>query len=250
MATKTFEELKQLAIQIRDEKTNKQNTATRIGTQMLEHLNKLEQDYYDKTATDEELKQRDEKLTELSSKISGFYKESVSGSNQIEFNSDMLKENSVVKLTLIACESETVNIGNFLFYGNEQKDYDATGGFTSVGQSIITKLSKNYNFIRSYNNVDTSYFKVLIEINSLKLEIERNRDEIGYRASSSEEIEFNGNTKNIISSLLRKGNTVNLSLLECESDRISIACFLFYTDTEYDQIRGFTEIGKTNTYKL
>lgn len=69
MATKTFEELKQLAIQIRDEKTNKQNTATRIGTQMLEHLNKLEQDYYDKTATDEELKQRDEKLTELSSGI-------------------------------------------------------------------------------------------------------------------------------------------------------------------------------------
>lgn len=67
MATKTFEELKQLAIQIRDEKTNKQNTATRIGTQMLEHLNKLEQDYYDKTATDEELKQRDEKLTELES---------------------------------------------------------------------------------------------------------------------------------------------------------------------------------------
>lgn len=69
MATKTFEELKQLAIQIRDEKTNKQNTATRIGTQMLEHLDKLEQDYYDKTATDEELKERDEKLTELEGKI-------------------------------------------------------------------------------------------------------------------------------------------------------------------------------------
>lgn len=48
MATKTFEELKQMAIQIRDEKTNKQNTATRIGTQMVEHLNKLEQEYYDK----------------------------------------------------------------------------------------------------------------------------------------------------------------------------------------------------------
>ena len=48
MATKTFEELKQLAIQIRDEKTNKQNTATRVGTAMLEHINKLEQDYYDK----------------------------------------------------------------------------------------------------------------------------------------------------------------------------------------------------------
>ncbi|WP_304266709.1 hypothetical protein, partial [Phocaeicola plebeius] len=68
MATKTFEELKQLAIQIRDEKTNKQNTATRVGTAMLEHINKLEQDYYDKTQTDEELKERDDKLTELENK--------------------------------------------------------------------------------------------------------------------------------------------------------------------------------------
>lgn len=73
MATKTFEELKQLAIQIRDEKTNKQNTATRIGTQMLEHLDKLEQDYYDKTATDEELQARDEKLTELDTKTEEIY---------------------------------------------------------------------------------------------------------------------------------------------------------------------------------
>lgn len=69
MATKTFEELKQLAIQIRDEKTNKQNTATRVGTAMLEHINKLEQDYYDKNQTDEELKERDDKLTELESII-------------------------------------------------------------------------------------------------------------------------------------------------------------------------------------
>ena len=69
MATKTFEELKQLAIQIRDEKTNKQNTATRVGTAMLEHINKLEQDYYDKTQTDEELKERDDKLIELDRKI-------------------------------------------------------------------------------------------------------------------------------------------------------------------------------------
>lgn len=68
MATKTFDELKQLAIQIRDEKTNKQNTANRVGTAMLEGINKLEQDYYDKIATDEELKERDEKLTELEGK--------------------------------------------------------------------------------------------------------------------------------------------------------------------------------------
>lgn len=72
MATKTFEELKQLAIQIRDEKTNKQNTATRVGTAMMEGLNKLEQDYYDKTATDKELKERDDKLTELSNNV-GLY---------------------------------------------------------------------------------------------------------------------------------------------------------------------------------
>ena len=65
MATKTFDELKQLAIQIRDEKTNKQNTANRVGTAMLEGINKLEQDYYDKTAADKELKKRDDKLTEL-----------------------------------------------------------------------------------------------------------------------------------------------------------------------------------------
>ena len=90
MATKTFEELKQLAIQIRDEKTNKQNTATRIGTQMLEHLNKLEQDYYDKTATDKELKQRDAKLAELSSSI-----------NAIELykNIDNNSRNSIIEYT-------------------------------------------------------------------------------------------------------------------------------------------------------
>lgn len=65
MATKTFEELKQLAIQIRDEKTNKQNTATRIGTQMLEHLDKLEQDYYDKTATDEKFTELENNICEI-----------------------------------------------------------------------------------------------------------------------------------------------------------------------------------------
>lgn len=69
MATKTFDELKQLAIQIRDEKTNKQNTANRVGTAMLEGINKLEQDYYDKTAADKELKKRDDKLTELGHEI-------------------------------------------------------------------------------------------------------------------------------------------------------------------------------------
>lgn len=65
MATKTFEELKQMAIQIRDEKANKQNTATRIGTQMVEHLNKLEQEYYNKENIDEQKEQTDAKFSEL-----------------------------------------------------------------------------------------------------------------------------------------------------------------------------------------
>ncbi len=76
MATKTFEELKQMAIQIRDEKTNKQNTATRIGTQMLEHLNKLEQEYYDKTTLDK-------RVTELN--ISELYKtQGIGGTNKYD----------------------------------------------------------------------------------------------------------------------------------------------------------------------
>ena len=70
MATKTFEELKQLAIQIRDEKANKQNTATRIGTQMIEHLNKLEEEYYNKENIDEQKAETDNKFSELDQKCS------------------------------------------------------------------------------------------------------------------------------------------------------------------------------------
>lgn len=81
MATKTFDELKQLAIQIRDEKTNKQNTANRVGTAMLEGINKLEQDYYDKTAADKELKKRDDKLIVLEGKL-GFFESNTSAQAQ------------------------------------------------------------------------------------------------------------------------------------------------------------------------
>ena len=65
METKTFEELKQMAIQIRDEKTNKQNTATRIGTQMLEHLNKLEQDFLDKDTTEGKFSELENKIDDI-----------------------------------------------------------------------------------------------------------------------------------------------------------------------------------------
>lgn len=43
MATKTFEELKQTAVQIRDEHADKQNTATRIGLHLLDIINKVEE---------------------------------------------------------------------------------------------------------------------------------------------------------------------------------------------------------------
>ncbi|WP_300228189.1 hypothetical protein, partial [uncultured Bacteroides sp.] len=69
MATKTFEELKQMAIQIRDEKTNKQNTATRIGTQMLEHLNKLEQDFLDKDTTEGKFSELGKKMSEINKEV-------------------------------------------------------------------------------------------------------------------------------------------------------------------------------------
>lgn len=109
MATKTFEELKQLAIQIRDEKTNKQNTATRIGTQMLEHLDKLEQDYYDKTATDEELKERDEKLTELENITSSLQNDTDNNTSEISETKAKVEENSSSIASLKLEKQDTLN---------------------------------------------------------------------------------------------------------------------------------------------
>lgn len=117
MATKTFEELKQLAIQIRDEKTNKQNTATRVGTAMLEHINKLEQDYYDKNQTDEELKERDDKLIELT-------KTTVFGIT----NNAFIKYN--IKTNIL-----TLPTGNFITNGQDGRQ------FTGANINVADKLS-------------------------------------------------------------------------------------------------------------
>lgn len=89
MATKTFEELKQMAIQIRDEKTNKQNTATRIGTQMLEHLNKLEQDFLDKDTTEA-------KYSELEQKIPSNYIQTAPDIKNLISNVGWLTSNNTV----------------------------------------------------------------------------------------------------------------------------------------------------------
>ena len=158
MATKTFEELKQLAIQIRDEKTNKQNTATRIGTQMLEHLNKLEQDYYDKTATDEELKQRDEKLTELSELGSNVEQIVFTNSGEINY----FLPNIWTNISDVVC-IRVIHTGSYLAIAL----YDTTTEEAQyVAQIAIRKpLSEIQDGIYSD---DTSTFKVYIhDIQSL-----------------------------------------------------------------------------------
>lgn len=144
MATKTFEELKQLAVQIRDEKTNKQNTATRIGTQMLEHLNKLEQDYYDKTATDEELKQRDEKLTELSSKKIG---------NILPFGGEFYDEGEV---TIIRNEENgyDINISNLQVFRADTLQYENYSSFSANINSERFAIVVDYSFnTKTFGNI-------------------------------------------------------------------------------------------------
>ena len=140
MATKTFEELKQLAIQIRDEKTNKQNTATRIGTQMLEHLNKLEQDYYDKTATDEELKQRDEKLSELSSNFAKEIYINADGGNSVSTN--LFFKESVKYIIEISSDKDF----SLNFIIGEGSDYY----ITITGNTIIEFTPSKSGYARCY----------------------------------------------------------------------------------------------------
>lgn len=145
MATKTFEELKQLAIQIRDEKTNKQNTATRIGTQMLEHLDKLEQDYYDKTATNEELQARDEKLTELENET-----------NKIIFTNNAIANTFVKEINIKFTDSKYVS-SKLSFYNN----FSGTTGIRIYGITEQGEETSLGTFSPStYYNEETNIFEV------------------------------------------------------------------------------------------
>ncbi|MBU3838055.1 MAG: SGNH/GDSL hydrolase family protein [Candidatus Phocaeicola faecigallinarum] len=144
MATKTFEELKQMAIQIRDEKTNKQNTATRIGTQMLEHLNKLEQDFLDKDTTEA-------KFSELDSKT-GFQR--ISTKQGIDIPFDNTHKRLYVKI--INSIRPTVNYFVFGFRGNlGDNDYD-TLATLKVGEEVFIELNDNYDVIRLYEQGTTT----------------------------------------------------------------------------------------------
>ena len=128
MATKTFDELKQMAIQIRDEKTNKQNTATRIGTQMLEHLNKLEQEYYDKTTLDK-------RVTELN--ISELFPtEGIDGSNEYTLAGAIAKVDSkyrnIVGLKICFVDNASSKVLTYVYQGGTFTDTtkwaEGTGG--------------------------------------------------------------------------------------------------------------------------
>lgn len=174
MATKTFEELKQLAIQIRDEKTNKQNTATRIGTQMLEHLDKLEQDYYDKTATDEELKERDEKLTELDYNTKKNYLSSYPFcKSQVNYH---IKELYINKSKI----SDFKSYG-FLFFGFQ----------TNGNRYVIQFVGTNDNF-ESYTTISYMTFPKEDILDNILLEIVKynSTEKIGYIILN----DFNNNT--------------------------------------------------------
>lgn len=166
MATKTFEELKQLAIQIRDEKTNKQNTATRIGTQMLEHLDKLEQDYYDKTATDE-------KFTEIENKTpSNFIKTSVDVKDSI-INIGWLKpDNTVVDDSRWKYGYVEVPAGALSFYlSNYSLQVESAPAivFLNTDNTVISYLSyRNKTCI--FGNIPEDCTKIGFSVYSSKVE--------------------------------------------------------------------------------
>lgn len=199
MATKTFEELKQLAIQIRDEKTNKQNTATRVGTAMLEHINKLEQDYYDKTQTDEELKERDDKLTELENKTANilFYpNDTLSGDITIisEYDADIILKSDGTTQSFSGYNLYTIkndNIANRYLYieamlntaslsfatiGLYRKSDNKCIGVYQYNGKIVLGIHPNYYVkFNSKSEVKTSYAKK-DKKETLEAEISENKE--------------------------------------------------------------------------
>ncbi len=162
MATKTFEELKQLAIQIRDEKTNKQNTATRVGTEMLEHINKLEQDYYDKTQTDEELKERDDKLTELNNNL-GIV---IGGNKSINSEYDLSYNNTVdTKTDGLSYSEKTGVVYNLTLTSNINinTEFPSNGTFYVFGKFRLVTKNENRKAVM-LNSIATN--NASIELNN------------------------------------------------------------------------------------
>ena len=176
MATKTFDELKQLAIQIRDEKTNKHNTATRVGTEMLEHLNKLEQDYYDKTTINNRTSEYNVSLNHPTSGLSG--------SNKYDLSSAIAQVPAELRIDglTVSFLNESGDTEKWEFSGGSW----AIGGFSQVGAKKIDKL--NYlTKVYSYNKLDKNSVHDGFSLNNSGEEISmENR-------STTEMILLNGN---------------------------------------------------------
>lgn len=145
MATKTFEELKQMAIQIRDEKANKQNTATRIGTQMVEHLNKLEQEYYNKENIDEQKEQTDAKFSELDTSVG------------------ILCRKGEVKHETILFTKDDVNVGDLIKINFERVESGAIElSFSSGTSSIIKYASFDYVILDNFEKAKVVYNNIIL----------------------------------------------------------------------------------------
>ena len=157
MATKTFEELKQLAIQIRDEKTNKQNTATRVGTAMLEHINKLEQDYYDKTTINNRTSEYNVSINHPTSGISS--------SNKYDLSSAIAQ---------VPAELRTDGVTvSFLNSDGDTEKWEFGGGswtvsgFSQVGDGKIKELKGRINIIEGIAITgEKEYSHINVDINS------------------------------------------------------------------------------------
>lgn len=259
MATKTFEELKQLAIQIRDEKTNKQNTATRVGTAMLEHINKLEQDYYDKTTINNRTSEYNVSINHPTSGISSSNKYDLS-SAIVQVPAE-LRTFKGLKVSFINENGDTESwiytqevSGNFL----NTKFWKKVGSDTLVINFIsdvyttrksITQATRRYGLIISYNVngkpvtekfigdnysdndwiLDSNWVKILDENDYQKIEnefVKLNNSEIPNLKDTSVVLEnkwYSGQTgvlTTVVSSLASQNNITTVYDIPFEEDII------------------------------
>lgn len=269
MATKTFEELKQLAIQIRDEKTNKQNTATRVGTAMLEHINKLEQDYYDKNQTDEELKERDDKLTELEGQVL-----SIDVKETFYLEQGLVQKNFYIPIVLkkgdkisILASSEDGESSNFVYgYINSEGETKLNVAVAKLNELIEYILPEDIKQIIGY--VETIYtsgtFSMKVLKDSISSRVDNNRNEIlslkesvvelnevsiglSYELSTTNYVYVINLTKPF---LLVKGVNVSFELKSLDTDTVQV--YLIRENGTYNLIKKLSidDVNKKYNYIL
>lgn len=233
MATKTFEDLKQMAIQIRDEKANKHNTATRIGTQMLEHLTKLEQDYYNKEIIDEQNKENDKKLSELEN-ISSIY----SPNNRIDgiftTNGDIFLKDLYAHTNFIPINKNDVVHIKAHFVGNSYS-YISIHDIKSF--KFIGNLNDQINSSGDYDtNLNFNKFFEVYDVILISIGINKTDDTL--------DVKINGRSINFCDSKLSIENYINLT-------KSSKTRFLnSFLDDRFKNQGGFVNIDGDNKYKI